>query len=369
MIDRLKVFAIFLFIIYLNISCDKNIKENNTNSSFLPRASGENNEMLIVMDSTKFKAEIGRILVDTYGSYIPGLPQPETRFDLRYIKPRKFNSILKHAKNIVIAFTLDGKSLDSQILRKNFNEESLRSIKTDSSLFYFTKRDQYAKGQIILYLFSNTDEGLYKKLKKNRQSILNYFENELKRRVNDKIFSKEENNLSQKILNDHRFKLRIPFGYDLAKNINNEKTNFLWLRQLDPEFEKNIFIYYEDYSTSELKNFYDVFSSESPNIYKIRDYISKQFLKDSEDSDIFMDIQDVFPIESSKINFKGNLAIQSTGLWKLSDISAGGPFKSIVIYDSKKNRIYYIEGYVYAPGSKKRDFMQEISSILMTFEL
>ena len=62
MIDKLKVFAIFLFIIFLNISCDKNIKENNTNSSFLPRASGENNEMLIVMDSAKFKAEIGRLL-------------------------------------------------------------------------------------------------------------------------------------------------------------------------------------------------------------------------------------------------------------------------------------------------------------------
>ena len=49
--------------------------------------------------------------------------------------------------------------------------------------------------------------------------------------------------------------------------------------------------------------------------------------------------------------------------------SAGGPFKSIIIYDSNKKRVYYLEGYVYAPGSKKRNLMQEISSILMTFEI
>ncbi|GIS31703.1 MAG: hypothetical protein Ct9H90mP3_4990 [Flammeovirgaceae bacterium] len=59
-------------------------------------------------------------------------------------------------------------------------------------------------------------------------------------------------------------------------------------------------------------------------IKPIRAYISKKYLRDSEKSKIFMDIQDVFPIQSNKINFKGNLAIESRGLWKLSDISAGG---------------------------------------------
>ena len=81
-----------------------------------------------------------------------------------------------------------------------------------------------------------------------------------------------------------------------------------------------------------------------------------------------MSIQDIFPIESSRFNYNSNLAVESIGLWKLSDISAGGPFKSIIIYDKNKNRIYYLEGYVYAPGLKKRELMQEISSILMTFE-
>ena len=176
-------------------------------------------------------------------------------------------------------------------------------------------------------------------------------------------------NLMDKIFTDHNIKIKIPYGYDLAKSINEENSNFFWLRQLDLEYDKNIFLYYEDYSNSELKNFYDVFNSSDINIKPIRAYISKKFLRDSEKSKIFMDIQDVFPIQSNKINFKGNLAIESRGLWKLSDISAGGPFLSKIIYDSKLKRVYYLEGYVYAPGLKKRGLMQEISSILMTFEL
>ena len=356
-------------IVFILFSCTEKQKSELNNPSFLPNASGENNEMLIVMDSTKFKGKIGRTLVDIYSSYIPGLPQPEPKFDLIYIKPRKFNSILKYAKNIIVAFTLEGNSLDSDILRKNFNQESIKKIESDSSLFYFTRRNQYAKGQVVLYLFSKDDNELHNKLTKNRKSILKFFEDELKKRVDNEIFRKVENNLMDKIFSDHNIKIKIPFGYDLAKNIKDEKSNFLWLRQLDLEYDKNIFLYYEDYSENELKNFYDVFNSSEINIKPIRNYISKKYLRDSEKPKIFMDIQDVFPIQSIEINFKGNLAIDSKGLWKLSDISAGGPFHCKIIYDSKLNRIYYLEGYVFAPGLKKRGLMQEISSILKTFEL
>ena len=65
------------------MSCNQDPKSFEKNASFLPNASGENNEMLIVMDSLKFKDKIGRILVDIYGSFVEGLPQPESKFDLQ----------------------------------------------------------------------------------------------------------------------------------------------------------------------------------------------------------------------------------------------------------------------------------------------
>ena len=109
MINRIKIILYLVSFFILLYSCDDKPKSGISNPSFLPNASGENNEMLIVMDSLKFKGKIGRELVDIYSSYISGLPQPEPKYDLRYIKPRKFNSILKHAKNIVVAFSSRGK--------------------------------------------------------------------------------------------------------------------------------------------------------------------------------------------------------------------------------------------------------------------
>ena len=45
-----------------------------------------------------------------------------------------------------------------------------------------------------------------------------------------------------KISTDHNIKIKIPYGYDLAKSINEENSNFFWLRQLDLEYDKNIFL-------------------------------------------------------------------------------------------------------------------------------
>ena len=354
---------------YFISSCIDNDKSKNINKSFLPNASGENSEMLIVMDSTSFKSDIGRLLVDTYGSFVSGLPQPERQFDLRYIKPRGFNSILKHAKNIVIVFTLDGRGLDSEILRKNFNEESLKRIENDTSLYYFTKRDQYANGQIILYLFGKTEKLLLKKIKRNKKLILRYFEDEVKKRTFRKIFNKKEENIALKILEDHKIKIEIPYGYDLAKNFPNYQGNFFWLRQIEPDLEKNIFVYYEDFNENNLKDFTSVFDKKERSVVDIRNKISKRYLTDSENNDIYMEIQEIFPVEYKDIVFNNHSGVEAKGLWKLSNISAGGPFRSLVIYDQIKNRAYYIEGYVFAPGQKKRDLMYEINSILNTFEM
>ena len=242
MFSIIKFLQKILFFSFL-VSCgNSNNKSLEMSTSFLPKASGENNEMLIVMDSA------ARSLVSTYGSFISGLPQPEKKFDLRHIMPRSFNSILKHAKNIVVAFTLDGKGIDSEILRKNFNDKSLQRMKSDTSLYYFTRRDQYAKGQIILYLFGKSEKLLLGKVEKNKNLILKYFEDEVKKRVRNDIFRRQEDNIVSKIYEDHSVKIKIPFGYDLAKNLPDSKGNFFWLRQLEPDHEKNIFVYYEDFS-------------------------------------------------------------------------------------------------------------------------
>ena len=72
--------------------------------------------------------------------------------------------------------------------------------------------------------------------------------------------------------------------------------------------------------------------------------------------------------EITEVNFKGRYAKQTRGLWKLSDISGGGPFVSYLFVDESQRRMYYLEGYVYAPSKDKREFMQEVEAIVNSFK-
>ena len=54
MADRISSIFLILSTVFVIFSCEINQKKIIENSSFLPRASGENREMIIVMDSCKY---------------------------------------------------------------------------------------------------------------------------------------------------------------------------------------------------------------------------------------------------------------------------------------------------------------------------
>lgn len=60
--------------------------------------------------------------------------------------------------------------------------------------------------------------------------------------------------------------------------------------------------------------------------------------------------------------------MESKGLWRISDLSRGGPFISYTIVDEESQLIYYVEGYVDSPGTRKKNFVRELETILATFK-
>ncbi len=348
---------IIALVTVLVFSCSDKKGGGSINKSLLPEAAGEIAEVLVVIEGKKWEGPVGQFIKETLGAPIPGLPQDEPMFTLRPIDPLKMNNVLKSAKNIVYVTLLDDTSRAGLFMRNNITPESIERINNEPDLFMFTKQDEYALGQEITHLFGTNEQSLVDNLNKNKERLIYYFNKTALKRTSDKLYEAgEKNNLNQKLSNDHGFSLRIPAGYEIAK----EEDRFVWLRFLDPEVDKSLFVYYQNYTTEH------VFKQDSLLAY--RDKITSKYLRDVEKPAIYITHQNVLSMVSKPTTFYDQYAMESIGLWRVSDNSAGGPYKSYAFVDPSNNRLYYMESFVRAPGQDKREPMRELQVIMETFK-
>jgi hypothetical protein len=349
-------FFLSLLIAFIFISCQK--AANDIQREFMPTAKGETGEIILVMDSAQWEGALGDVIKQTFREPVEGLPQDEPIFSISKASPKRLNSVLRSAQNMVFVMTLDKKGRESNILRGYFTDQSLKTIQRDSSMFMTVRRDEFARGQVVLYLFSASEDQLIQKITANKNRLQEFFESVERERIRNKLFAERERQLEKAIAEDHEFQLNIPFGWDLAKNV----PNFIWLRKLDADREQDVFVYYGPYNTQ------DVFS----NIPQLRDGITEQFLRDGENMDVYITRQerdDIQAIFTETVSFNGKYAVKARGLWKISDNSGGGPYIIYTFVDDDNQRLYYIEGYVYSPGTKKSNMIREVDAILSTFRI
>jgi len=332
-----------LLIVILFTACDSKTNKKDTGNTdkedkpakaYLPDSAGEPNAILVVMDTAAWNGRVGDALRSVFSNYVPGLPREEPYFKIRNINPTKFNSILKRGSNLMFVYTLDDKTSQGRKMQNFFTDESLKIIAEDS-------------------LFGQTEGQIIKKLKENKSRLISHFSKIENARLSKGLFKVREKQIEKRIANEYDFTFKIPYGFELAKSLKD----FVWVRQLDQEIEKNIFVYFRPYDSKEA--FEDVM--------RYREQITSTYMRDIEKPDIYMTLQDTLA-EVKEVNFKGSYAKEVRGLWKLSDISGGGPFLSYVFVDELQKRIYYLEGYVYAPSKDKRVLIQEMEVILSSFE-
>ncbi len=322
----------------------------------MPTARGDIGEIILVMDSTQYAGGLGDKVKEVFREPMKGLPQDEPMFKLGKASPKRLNSILRSATNMIFVMTLDSKTSESNVMRGFFTDQSLKTIQRDTSIFMSVRRDEYARGQIVLYLYSTEEEILISKLEKNKDRLQELFESVERDRLRKRLFTERENQTEAVIEEDHPFSIQIPYGWDLAKN----SKNFVWLRFLEADKEKNVFVYYEPYRDVEVFN----------DVTRLRDRITENNLRDSQKPSIFITRQeraDIRAVHTQTVNFNGRYAIKARGLWKISDNSGGGPYVSYTLVDEEQQMIYYIEGYVYSPGTDKKNFIRELDTILSTF--
>lgn len=340
-------------IIILFVSCGQTKK--NIQKEFMPKARGESDEIILVADSTQWAdtTGLGQELKKTFTEPMLGLPQDEPMFNVSKVNPRRLNSVLKSATNMVFVMTLDSRTLDSQVLQEFFTDQSLNQIKRDTTNFMRIEKDLFARGQTVMFLYAASEEQLAKKIKYNRSQIREFFESSAKSTIKNNLAKSHEKELEARLRETHNVDILLPYGWEKARDFKN----FVWFRKLDAHTEQSLFIYYEPYRDESIFN----------DIGAFRDEITQRFLYDGENKEVHIKRQEIVPVFTERINFNGHFAVESRSLWMISDASRGGPFVSYTIVDQEAGLVYYVEGYVDSPGTKKKTFVRELEAMLSTF--
>ncbi|MCW8802835.1 MAG: DUF4837 family protein, partial [Ignavibacteriaceae bacterium] len=97
----------------------------------------------------------------------------------------------------------------------------------------------------------------------------------------------------------------------------------------------------------------------------IRDRLTKKFYQTSDDASYVVVASDNFVVK--EVNFNNRYALFTQGLWELNIKGMGGPFVNYFFYDEKTQRIYMIDGSVYAPKYYKRNLIQQMDVTLQSF--
>ena len=193
----------------------------------------------------------------------------------------------------------------------------------------------------------------YKKLigivGEKRNYIKKNFNDQFLDRQSRFLFSKNSiNKLRDSLLLEFGWSLDLPWGWDIVKKVPD--SNFVWLGKEMPFQWIGIGWSKGNLVESELS--VGSYLWEWPK----NNYRTIQF------SDYKFDLK--------KADNNSFSAWRATGIWESLDLvdSKGGPFRSYVFYDNKKDLTFHLNYLIFYPGNSKSIFLRQADMIIKTFK-
>jgi len=350
---------LFLFIglifssLYLFTSCSE---EAVSQLNVKPSAFGKANQVVVIADRDVWEGAVGDTFKYYFASAFLILPQPEPVFDLKHFTPEELiaDPIRKELRTYILLGDIeDSNSSTAQLMKENIGPERIRKAKEENGYGNLQKRDKWARGQLILYMFGTDDNSLMTNIKTTYPSIAKKIQDGDKKILEGAIYAGGESRLlSQKIQEKMGLQIRVPNEYFLAM----DDSNLMWLRRETAEMSSNILIHKLPY-TDQAQLSYEGFKS-------LRDTISKQYISSTVEGS-YMRINDqALPMFVNPIQHQDLYAVEARGIWELTQDYMGGPFISYLIHHPTSGELYLLDGFVFAPGKEKREFMQYLEYIL-----
>ena len=309
-------------------------------------------ELLVVMDTSQWQRTTGRLIRKAFGEGLYGLPRPEPDYKITRVGGNDFKGILKDFRNILIVVNLSSDSPSDKYLKGLLGKKNLDKI---SEKGYLLQNNIYFPGQNVIYIAAADQKTLNELLSQHSLTFKTFYD----RNVQEYLFARltmaqNSDAIFKRLKEDFGLQAVVPAEYKIAKT----RENFLWIRSEGIEEDKSMLFSVRPYTSQQ--------QFDDSSLQAWRDSLG-HFLKPPEDS-IFVLTQEYMPLLCNVELPQQAYTKKCRGLWKLSDNSLGGPFISKVFLSKDQTRIYYIEGFLMAPGKSKRKSIRELNALISNIE-
>lgn len=322
----MRLFILFTVVSVFLMSCGN---QNNK----LPNITGNDGEVLIVIDKKYKDAEQGKLLQTYFSQSYPQLPQTEKMFDGIFVASNLFSDRLKTHRSILIC-----------------------TISKTESTQIKVSQNMWAQPQLVMEIFATSGEELTMMIEKNHQKIISYFNEGERKRILENYRKFNNKSITEQILKEFDLNLCVPKGYILELDTNG----FAKISNESQHSRLGIFIY-----TVHGKFEFPV---DMQLFIQKRDSVLKSHVPGSLPNS-WMVTETEIPLSSDTVWLNEKVFTEIRGLWRMENDYMGGPFLLMLNYDPKTNTSLVIDGFVYAPRFGKRTFVRQLEAIIYSAEI
>lgn len=302
-----------------------------------PSATGRAGELLVVMETVKWDGRIGEYVRETFQQLEPMFLQPEPRFDLVQIHPDNFVKMFETHRHIFIG------EIDPSLQRPSIE----------------ITRDVWSNPQIVIRVKAPSDSLFRRVMERNAEPFIDhYVAVERERLIN--AYKRMTNNEARLAVRDmFGVNMVVPDGFFPA--VKGE--DFMWLRRTGTrdDLELGVLIATFPYKDPEVDFAHETIRARRDSL--TRKYIPGQF------PGSYMTTYPELDPEFREVSFNGRYAIEARSLWRVEGDFMGGPFINYTVVDETTNRVFALDGFVYAPNFDKRDYIRQVMAIIYSLEL
>jgi len=327
------------------------------NLKSVPTAFGKIGGVTVIADQQMWDSEVGDTLRYYYESAYLILPQPEAIFDLTHYTVEEImkEPTRKEMRNYVILANLaDENSPATRLVMEDIGSEKARRAQEDPTYNSMVGRNKWARGQILIYQFAYSDDALIENIKRNFTAVAKKIYEVEEERIDATLFVDGENRkLMEEVQGDLGVQMRIPKSYFLA--LNDDEV--IWIRKETQKYSSNIMLKRMPYT--------DQSQLTREHIKAVTDSLGKYV--SSQIPNTYVVVNDVdLPMFVDAKTINNNYALEARGIWEMENDFMGGPFISYLIHNPEKNELLLAEGFVYAPGEDKRNYMRYLEYLIST---